>query len=65
MFARATLSFSFAQTLLRNLSSHALSTSRAFRLLDVTSFVVEVAIFSHVHLYLSRAIFLYVDDLMH
>ena len=65
MSARATLPSPPAQTLLRNLSSHASSTGRAFRLLDVASSAVEVAVSPHVHLHLSRAIFLYVGGPMH
>jgi len=59
--ARATLPSPHAQTLLRNLSSHASSTGRAFRLLDLASSAVELAVSPHVHLHLSWAIFLYVS----
>lgn len=61
VFARAIRQSSLAQTLLRNLSLHASSIDRTFRLLDVALSVVELVVFSHVHLHLSWAIFLYVD----
>jgi hypothetical protein len=59
--ARATRQSSPAQTLLRNLSLHASSIDRAFRLLDVASSAVELAVSPHVHLHLNWAVFLYVD----